>query len=90
MDLLLAWRFNPKIPGHTAGEFGHNDFYPVILAAAQALCYRPLLQLSLLADRDRDHREFAPPFCMREVPPLQVTGKVDGKKALLVLTPVLP
>merc|ERR1719333_197452 len=27
--------FNPKIPGHTAGEFGHNDFYPVALAAAQ-------------------------------------------------------
>merc|ERR1719461_1420145 len=38
--------FNPKIPGHTAGEFGHNDFYPVVLAAAQ------------------------------------VTGDVDGKKAL--------
>merc|ERR1719359_1662783 len=27
--------YNPKIPGHTAGEFGHNDFYPVALAAAQ-------------------------------------------------------
>merc|ERR1719248_486109 len=38
--------YNPKIPGHTAGEFGHNDFYPVVLAAAQ------------------------------------VTGKVDGQKAL--------
>merc|ERR1719461_1367045 len=38
--------YNPKIPGHTAGEFGHNDFYPVVLAAAQ------------------------------------VTGDVDGKKAL--------
>jgi 2-methylcitrate dehydratase len=38
--------FNPKIPGHDAGEFGHNDFYPVVLAAAQ------------------------------------VTGNVDGKKAL--------
>jgi 2-methylcitrate dehydratase len=41
--------FNPKIPGHTAGEFGHNDFYPVVLAAAQ------------------------------------VTGNVDGKKALLAM-----
>merc|ERR1719230_390566 len=20
--------YNPSIPGHTAGEFGHNDFYP--------------------------------------------------------------
>jgi len=27
--------FNPNIPGHTAGEFGHNDFYPVVIAAAQ-------------------------------------------------------
>ncbi len=26
--------FNP-ILGHTAGEFGHNDFYPVAIAAAQ-------------------------------------------------------
>merc|ERR1719333_628035 len=28
--------YNPSIPGHTAGEFGHNDFYPVVVAAAQA------------------------------------------------------
>ncbi len=26
--------FNPAL-GHTAGEFGHNDFYPVAVAAAQ-------------------------------------------------------
>ena len=26
--------FNPQL-GHTAGEFGHNDFYPVAIAAAQ-------------------------------------------------------
>jgi 2-methylcitrate dehydratase len=26
--------FNPE-RGHIAGEFGHNDFYPVALAAAQ-------------------------------------------------------
>jgi len=38
--------YNPSIPGHTAGEFGHNDFYGVVVAAAQ------------------------------------VTGKVDGQKAL--------
>jgi len=38
--------YNKNIPGHQEGEFGHNDFYPVIVAAAQ------------------------------------VTGKVDGKKAL--------
>eukprot|EP00931_Biecheleriopsis_adriatica_P026970 TRINITY_DN1630_c0_g1_i1.p1 TRINITY_DN1630_c0_g1~~TRINITY_DN1630_c0_g1_i1.p1 ORF type:complete len:566 (-),score=139.82 TRINITY_DN1630_c0_g1_i1:121-1818(-) len=41
--------YNAKIPGHTAGEFGHNDFYPVVMAAAQ------------------------------------VTGNVDGKKALLAM-----
>merc|ERR1719333_1824398 len=27
--------YNPNIPGHTAGEFGHNDFYGVVVAAAQ-------------------------------------------------------
>merc|ERR1719199_81499 len=27
--------FNPAVPGHTAGEFGHNDFYGVVVAAAQ-------------------------------------------------------
>lgn len=26
--------FNPAL-GHTAGEFGHNDFYPVVLAACE-------------------------------------------------------
>ncbi len=26
--------FNPNL-GHTAGEFGHNDFYPVVIAACQ-------------------------------------------------------
>lgn len=41
--------YNPKIPGHNAGEFGHNDFYPVVMAAAQ------------------------------------VTGNIDGKKALLAM-----
>lgn len=25
--------YNDKVPGHQAGEFGHNDFYPVIIAA---------------------------------------------------------
>jgi hypothetical protein len=27
--------YNPKVPGHQAGEFGHNDFYTVIIAASQ-------------------------------------------------------
>jgi len=27
--------YNPSIPGHNAGEFGHNDFYGVVIAAAQ-------------------------------------------------------
>jgi 2-methylcitrate dehydratase len=28
--------YNPEL-GHTAGEFGHNDFYPVAIAAAQMM-----------------------------------------------------
>lgn len=27
--------YNSKYPGHTAGEFGHNDYYPVVIAACQ-------------------------------------------------------
>eukprot|EP01068_Selenidium_serpulae_P012444 Selendium_serpulae@DN5818_c1_g2_i2.p1 len=27
--------YNKDIKGHQAGEFGHNDFYPVVIAAAQ-------------------------------------------------------
>lgn len=27
--------FDPRREGHNAGEFGHNDFYPVVIAAAQ-------------------------------------------------------
>lgn len=27
--------YNPNIAGHQAGEFGHNDFYPVVISAAQ-------------------------------------------------------
>jgi len=25
--------YNENIPGHVAGEFGHNDYYPVVMAA---------------------------------------------------------
>jgi len=25
--------YNHNIKGHNAGEFGHNDFYPVVIAA---------------------------------------------------------
>lgn len=27
--------YNPSIEGHDAGEYGHNDFYPVVIAACQ-------------------------------------------------------
>jgi len=27
--------YNPHMKGHDAGEFGHNDFYPVVIAACQ-------------------------------------------------------
>jgi len=26
--------YRSDLPGHQAGEFGHNDYYPVIIAAA--------------------------------------------------------
>ena len=26
---------NPAIDGHNAGEYGHNDYYPVVIAACQ-------------------------------------------------------
>ena len=28
--------FNASLPGHQAGEFGHNDYYPVVIAANEA------------------------------------------------------
>jgi len=31
--------YNPKYKGHDAGEFGHNDFYPVVVAACQVMGY---------------------------------------------------
>lgn len=27
--------YDPNLPGHQAGEFGHNDYYPVVIAACQ-------------------------------------------------------
>eukprot|EP00392_Amoebophrya_sp_AT5.2_P011574 g11653.t1 len=27
--------YNANLPGHQAGEFGHNDFYPVVMAAGE-------------------------------------------------------
>ena len=47
--------FNPKYPGHQAGEFGHNDFYPVIIAAAQQvpISGRKALKAMILSDEIR-------------------------------------
>lgn len=28
--------YDPSTPGHQAGEFGHNDFYPVVIAGAHS------------------------------------------------------
>lgn len=27
--------YNANLPGHQAGEFGHNDYYPVVVSACQ-------------------------------------------------------
>jgi len=46
--------YNPDL-GHTAGEFGHNDFYPVVIAAAQmrGLDGRAALRGMILLDEIR-------------------------------------
>lgn len=46
--------YNPAL-GHTAGEFGHNDFYPVVIAACQqrGLDGRAALRAMLLLDEIR-------------------------------------
>ncbi len=46
--------YNPDL-GHTAGEFGHNDFYPVVIAAAQikGLDGRTALRGMILLDEIR-------------------------------------
>jgi 2-methylcitrate dehydratase len=48
--------YNKDIPGHQAGEFGHNDFYPVAIAAAHAnknLTGKEVLKGMLLSDEIR-------------------------------------
>ncbi len=47
--------YNPAL-GHTAGEFGHNDFYPVAIAAAQlrGLDGNAALRGMILIDEIRD------------------------------------
>eukprot|EP00656_Telonema_subtile_P006803 TRINITY_DN1316_c0_g1_i16.p1 TRINITY_DN1316_c0_g1~~TRINITY_DN1316_c0_g1_i16.p1 ORF type:complete len:588 (-),score=160.37 TRINITY_DN1316_c0_g1_i16:179-1942(-) len=47
--------YNPAIPGHDAGEFGHNDFYPVAIAAAQqkGLDGETALRAMILSDEIR-------------------------------------
>lgn len=48
--------YNPSL-GHTAGEFGHNDFYPVVIAACQmrgldgAVALRAMLLLDEIRGR---------------------------------------
>ena len=46
--------YNPRL-GHTRGEFGHNDFYPVVVAAAQqrGLNGRQTLRAMILVDEIR-------------------------------------
>lgn len=48
--------YNKEIPGHQAGEFGHNDFYPVSVAAAHSnkdLTGEHVLKGMLLTDEIR-------------------------------------
>lgn len=48
--------YNPHMPGHNAGEFGHNDFYPVVLAAChnnEKLTGQDALKAMILLDEIR-------------------------------------
>jgi 2-methylcitrate dehydratase len=48
--------YNKKLPGHQAGEFGHNDFYAVAVAAAQMnsrIDGKKTLRAMLLSDEIR-------------------------------------
>jgi 2-methylcitrate dehydratase len=48
--------YNKNLPGHQAGEFGHNDFYPVAVAAShinRSLTGRDVLKGMLLIDEIR-------------------------------------
>ena len=48
--------YNKKLPGHQAGEFGHNDFYAVAVAAAQMNTHidgKKTLRAMLLSDEIR-------------------------------------
>ena len=102
--------FNPSIPGHDAGEFGHNDFYPVVMAAAQAFKSKASKErVSIICGTEQrklvktlKHRRKSTIFISSSIsivhpevrffdvhhvygPFWQVTGKVDGKKALLAM-----
>ena len=48
--------YNKNVPGHQAGEFGHNDYYPVIVAACQQnpnLTGKDAVKAMLLVDEIR-------------------------------------
>lgn len=48
--------YNKDIPGHQAGEFGHNDFYPVCVAAAHSnknLTGKDVIRGMILSDEIR-------------------------------------
>ena len=48
--------YNPNLEGHQAGEYGHNDFYPVIIAGCQnnaAMDGKQVLKAMVLLDEIR-------------------------------------
>ena len=48
--------YNAKIQGHDAGEFGHNDYYPVVIAACHnnpLLTGKDALKCMILLDEIR-------------------------------------
>ncbi len=56
--------YNPK-RGHTAGEFGHNDFYPVAVAAAQLLGWNGRQTLKAMIAIDEIRGRLAEVFALK-------------------------
>ncbi|MBL8049421.1 MAG: MmgE/PrpD family protein [Chthonomonas sp.] len=56
--------YNPAL-GHTAGEFGHNDFYPVVVAACQEFGHDGATALRMMVCLDEIRGRLAEVFSLK-------------------------
>ncbi len=56
--------YNPRL-GHTAGEFGHNDFYPVVIAACEQRGLGPETALKAMVLLDEIRGRLAEVFSLK-------------------------